>query len=190
MADFALELGRELVGGVGGGTETSGWTVARRRGFVTECVEDVRATVAVEGSGMEARPALMPTEVWMQRRKGELCMTTLYFRRFLEVPSVAGWSACCSLSLSLSPSRKISPILCPTAFAWFHPLYVRGGSYGVGDWRCHCLLAASSLFPCLWQGAMSASKTLNVEVDAVVARGQGLSVRGGDAGLGRQGVGG
>lgn len=90
---------------------------------MTECVEDVRATVAGEGSGMEARPALMPIEVWMQRRKGELCMTTLYFRRFLEeVPSVAGESDCCSLSLSLSPSRKISPILCPTALAWFHPL--------------------------------------------------------------------
>jgi hypothetical protein len=82
---------------------------------------------------MEARPALMPIEVWMQRRKGELCMTTLYFRRFLEVASVAGELDCCSLALSLLPSRKISPILCPTALAWFHPLYVRGGSYGVGD---------------------------------------------------------
>lgn len=107
---------------------------------------------------MEARPALMPIEVWIQRRKGELCMANLYFRRFLGVPSVAGESACCSLSLSLSPSRKISPIFCPTALAWFHPLYVRGGSYGVGDWRCHCLLAASSLFPCLWQGAMLARR--------------------------------
>lgn len=109
---------------------------------------------------MEARPALMPIEVWMQRRKGELCMTTLYFRRLFEVPSVAVESACCSLALSLSPSLKISPILCPTALVWFHPLYVRGGSYGVGDWRCHCLLAASSLFPCLWQEAMSASNAL------------------------------
>lgn len=117
---------------------------------------------------MEASPALMPIEVWMQRRKGELCKTTLYFRRFLEVPSVAVESAFCSLSFSLSPSRKISPILCPTALAWFHPLYVRGGSYGVGDWRCHCLLAASSLFPCLWQGAMSANNTLEVEVEVDV----------------------
>lgn len=89
---------------------------------MTECVEEDRATVGVGGSGMDARPALMPIEVCMQRRKGELCMATLYFRRFLGVPSVAGASACCSLSLSLSPSRKISPIFCPTALAWFHPL--------------------------------------------------------------------
>lgn len=199
IEDFALELGRELVGGFGGGTETSGCAAVRRRGFVTECVEDARATVVVEGSGIEARPALMPIEVWMQRRKGELCMTSLYFRRFLEAPSVAGESACCSFSLSLSPSRKISPIFCPTALAWFHPLYVRGGSYGVGDWRCHCLLAASSLFPCLWQGAMLASKAFDQELGCRSRRraapreggcGGLLSVRGGDAGLGRQGAGG
>lgn len=41
------------------------------RGFEVECVEDVRAGTEGVGSGMEARPALMPMEVWTHRRKGE-----------------------------------------------------------------------------------------------------------------------
>lgn len=35
----------------------------RSRGSVIECVEDARAGAGRLGSGMEARPALMPTDV-------------------------------------------------------------------------------------------------------------------------------
>lgn len=48
----------------------------RSRGFVVECVEDARAGAGRGGSGIEARPALMPTEVCTHRRKGEECRTT------------------------------------------------------------------------------------------------------------------
>lgn len=69
----------------------------------------------------------------------------------------------------------------------------------MGDWRCHCLLAASSLFPCLWQGAMLAGVQdvgcrsrrrpglSPCEVWGGGVRGWWLSVRGGDAASGRQG---
>lgn len=82
--------------------------------------------MGLDGSGMEARPALMPMEVWTHRRKGEECRTTLNLRRFLGGPSpgVLAASSCASLSLSL----KSSAIFWPTARAWFHPEYVRGGS--------------------------------------------------------------
>lgn len=48
----------------------------RSRGFVVECVEDARARVGRGGSGIEARPALMPTEVCTHRKNGEECRTT------------------------------------------------------------------------------------------------------------------
>jgi hypothetical protein len=37
----------------------------------------------------------------------------------------------------------------PRALDWVQPPYVRGGSYGVGEVKCHCLSAASSRAPCL-----------------------------------------
>jgi len=48
-------------------------------------------------------------------------------------------------------SRRISPILAPSVLHCSHPPYVNGGSYGVGDVRCHCLSAASSRLPCLYR---------------------------------------
>lgn len=127
---FLGEVGRESVsGGVGrsegrftGAGTTSTATEDRSRGLVTECVEEARTGAGGVGSGMEARPALMPTDVCTHRRKGDEWTTTLNLRRFLRGPSTVAASSWASLS------RSSSPILCPVARAWFHPLYVRGGS--------------------------------------------------------------
>ena len=40
-------------------------------------------------------------------------------------------------------------IFAPKAWDCLQPPYVRGESYGVGEVRCHCVSAASSLAPCL-----------------------------------------
>lgn len=114
--------GRASVGGFGVWLARSVLMVGRSRGFPVRCAEEVRVSAGV-GSGIEARPALMPIEVCMHRRKGEEWMTTLYLRRFLEEPSAAATDSSCS-----SLSRRMPAILWPTALAWFQPLYVRGGS--------------------------------------------------------------
>jgi hypothetical protein len=46
----------------------------------------------------------------------------------------------------------MSAMRCPMARDCDQPPYVSGGSYGVGDDRCHSLSAASRRFPCLRGG--------------------------------------
>lgn len=112
-----------LLGVFGRRLEGSVLMVGRRRGFAAEVVELARGCAGGAGSGFEARPALMPIEVWMHRRKGEEWMTTLNLRRFRGEPSRAAVDSSCS-----SLSRRMSAIFWPTALAWFQPLYVMGGS--------------------------------------------------------------
>lgn len=52
--------------------------------------------------GGSQRPALMPTEVWMHRRNGELWSATLKRRFFLGFGSATAYSASAVLSASLS----------------------------------------------------------------------------------------
>lgn len=96
----------------------------RSRGFVRVWVEDARAGTGPVGSGMAARPALMPIEVWTHRKKGEEWRTILNLRFLMGGPPPAALAASSCASLSL----KISPMRWPVARAWFHPEYVSGGS--------------------------------------------------------------
>ena len=78
--------------------------------------------------GGSQRPALMPAEVWMHRRKGELCSATLNRRFFLSfvsasgvysapVPSASGPEAWYSASASV----MMLAILAPRVRAWSQP---------------------------------------------------------------------
>jgi hypothetical protein len=70
-----------------------------------------------------ASPELMPTEVWTQRRKGELWMTILKRRRFLGEPEDSLATSYSSLACS-----RMLQIWLPTWRACWKPPYVRGGS--------------------------------------------------------------
>lgn len=131
MAAFLGEPGRESssggVGRSGNGcvevelTSGPGMSIlmfGRTRGFVVECVEEVRAGMDGVGSGIEARPALIPTDVCTQRRNGEEWMTILNLQRFFVGPSSVAAAPASAASLS----RKIWAILWPVARAWFQPL--------------------------------------------------------------------
>lgn len=83
----------------------------------------------IEGKELEARPALMATEVCTQRKNGELCMMILYrlFFLFFWCPPLLP-SALIAASSSASRSSSIEAILAPTVLDCNHPPYVRGGS--------------------------------------------------------------
>lgn len=85
--------------------------------------------------GGSQRPALMPTEVWMHLRNGELWMATLNRLRFLldfgpvseiysapvvlSVSSVVDWVE--DPWYSASASVMMFAILPPSVLAWSHP---------------------------------------------------------------------
>jgi hypothetical protein len=48
----------------------------------------------------------------------------------------------------------------PSALDWIQPPYVSGGSYGVGDVRCHDLSAASNRAPCLFGSSQPSATAL------------------------------
>lgn len=108
-------------------------------------------------------PAAIAVLVCTHLRNGLECMMILCFRFF--VPEAVPWvvldalEPACAVSVSeallasfaFSSSRAWSneAMRRPRAFPWDQPPYVRGGSYGVGEVRCHCLSAASRRAPCL-----------------------------------------
>lgn len=100
-----------------------------------------------EKSGLDwASPELRPMEVWMHRRKGDVWMTIR--KRFLLFTCLSFWLVRRGCSSARACSRMLA-IWWPTWRAWRRPPYVRGGSYGVGELRCHFLSAASRRLPCL-----------------------------------------
>lgn len=62
-------------------------------------------------------------------------------------------SSCTESSLAF----KRLAIRAPSARPWIQPPYVKGGSYGVGEVRCHSLSTASIRAPCLWMPNFSHS---------------------------------
>lgn len=99
-------------------------TVGLVRGLkIGDCTEGrrlVSGSVGPNGVESWAKPALMATDVWMHRRKGELCKTTLYLFRFrFPEPSPACSSA---NSSSTTRSRIKEAIRAPRFFACCQPL--------------------------------------------------------------------
>lgn len=109
-------------------------------------------------------PAATAVLVWTHRRKGLECMMILRFflGRPCALPSLemlsllkSRWAGSlvvaffASSACWMSRSWRRAAMRWPRAFAWDQPPYVRGGSYGVGEERCHDLSAASSRAPCL-----------------------------------------
>lgn len=90
-------------------------------------------------------PALIATDVCRHLRNGEECITTFCF--FLGGPCPL--AQLCLALLCVARVLSMFAIRDPNALAWFQPPYVRGGSYGAGDVRCHSASAASSRAPCL-----------------------------------------
>lgn len=105
-------------------------SIPRSRGDAECSCAGVRALPAAGpslGSSNCAMPAEIATLVCRQRKNGEVCITTLCFFLLRRPPLLLPCSFSCSSAFCSRACSKLA-MRTPSAWHWFHPPYVSGGS--------------------------------------------------------------